>query len=272
MLIQVTILRANFVLALTQWFTVIYHSLAQPYLSAMCCCSLICRYFFQGALDLYNCYFLRVSRCIFEHNGPTSVIKQEQYRGHSGGLSVGYHAIPTSPMAIISECVFRNNTSDPTSDLVQTTSDLVRSSQFTGRGGGCAFPVNPLYSLNATVEDCLFEDNFANSFGGGLYVAFDGRESHILTLHRVKFLRNLAPTAGALEVGFVSGGNPGADNVLVAYDSIFIENHAVFGGGVYFFTLGICNTVVHWKVLKLIVFIGPFIVQSSTFVVILLFA
>ena len=197
------------------------------------------RYFFQGALDLYNCDFLKVSECIFEHNGPTSVIKEDQYRGHAGGLSVGYHDIPTAPVAIISGCVFRNNTSDPTSDLVQTTSDLVRSSQFTGRGGGCAFPVNPLLSLNATVEDCRFEDNFANSFGGGLYVAFNGKESHTVTLRRVLFLGNRAPTAGGLEVGFISGGNPGADNALLAYDSVFIENQAVFGGGVYFFTLGI---------------------------------
>lgn len=175
----------------------------------------------------------------FEHNGPTSIIKQDQYRGHAGGLSVGYNDIPTSPVAIISGCLFRNNTSDPTSDLVQTTSDLVQSSRFTGRGGGCAFPVNPRYSLNATVEDCLFEQNYARSFGGGLYVAFNGREHHRVTLNRVQFVANEASTAGALEVGFITGGILGADNRLLAYDSVFAENHAVFGGGVYFFTLGI---------------------------------
>ena len=203
-----------------------------------CCSFNISRYFFQGALDLYNCYSVRVRGCVFESNGPTSVIKEDQYRGHAGGLSVGYHDIPTAPVAVISNCVFRNNTSDPTSDLVQTTSDLVRSSQFTGRGGGCAFPVNPLLSLNATVEDCLFEDNFANSSGGGLYVAFNGRAKHTVTLRRVRFSRNHAPTAGGLEVGFIAGGNPGAENRLVAYDSVFVENTATFGGGVYFFTLG----------------------------------
>jgi hypothetical protein len=196
------------------------------------------RYFFQGALDLYNCDFIQVTGSVFEHNGPTSVIKEDQYRGHAGGLSIGYHLTPTPPVAVISGCLFRNNTSDPSSDLVQTTSDLVRSSQFTGRGGGCAFPVNPLYSLNATVKDCTFEDNFANSFGGGLYVAFNGKEHNTVILRRVVFLRNRAPTAGALEVGFVSGGNPGAQNGLLAYDSVFIENQATFGGGVYFFTLG----------------------------------
>ena len=166
------------------------------------------------------------------------MIKEDQYRGHAGGLSIGYHLTPTAPVAVISGCLFRNNTSDPSSDLVQTTSDLVRSSQFTGRGGGCAFPVNPLYSLNATVEDCRFEDNYANSFGGGLYVAFNGKQHNTVVLHRVLFVRNRAPTAGALEVGFVSGGNPGAQDGLMAYDCVFMENQATFGGGVYFFTLG----------------------------------
>ena len=199
----------------------------------------VCRYFFQGALDVYNCFFIQVTNCTFEHNGPTSIIKQDQYRGHAGGLSLGFHEIATAPVVVVAECTFLNNTSDPTSELVQTTSDLVQSSRFTGRGGGCAIPINPLYSLNATVKDCHFERNRANSFGGGLYVAFNGKENHIVTVRRVRFVRNSAPTAGGLEVGFVSGGNLGADTRLLAYDSEFIENDASFGGGVFFFTLGI---------------------------------
>ena len=201
----------------------------------------IYRYFFQGALDLYNCDSVQVTGSNFEHNGPTSVIKQDQFRGHAGGLSVGYNDIATAPVALVSGCVFLNNTSDPTSELVQTTSDLVQTSRFTGRGGGCAFPVNPLYSLNATVRDCRFEQNYANSFGGGLYVAFNGRERHTVTVRRVQFVRNYAPTAGGLEIGFVSGGHLGADTRLLAYDSEFIENDANFGGGVFFFTLSMLS-------------------------------
>ena len=198
------------------------------------------RNFFQGALDIYNCDFLRVVNCTFEDNGPTSVIKQEPYRGHAGGLSIGYNntAVSPGPVAFISGCTFRNNTSDPISELVQTTTQLLQSFAFTGRGGGCAFPINPVFSLNATVEDSLFENNFARSFGGGLYVAFNGREYHIVTINRVKFVKNYAPTAGALEVGFIRGGVPGANNQFFAYNSEFIENDAMFGGGVYFFTVG----------------------------------
>ena len=189
------------------------------------------RYFFQGALDLYNCDFITVKNCVFEHNGPTSVIKEEQYRGHAGGLSVGYHLLPVAPVLTVSGCVFRNNTSDPTSDLVHSTADLVRFSRFTGRGGGCTFPINALYSLNGTVKDCIFEDNFANSFGGGLYMSFNGDQPHTVTIRRVLFLRNYAPTAGGLEIGYGSG----IIHKLRVYDCNFTENEAIFGGGVYAF-------------------------------------
>ena len=199
----------------------------------------MCRYFFQGALDLYNCVFIQVTNSTFEHNGPTSVIKQEQYRGHSGGLSLEFNEIATAPLVIVAECTFLNNTSDPTSELMQTLSDVVQSSHFTGRGGGCALLINPLYSLNTTVRDCRFEQNHANSYGGGLYVLFNGIDNHIVTVLRVRFVRNYAPTAGGLEVGFVSGGNLGADTRLLAQDSEFIENDANYGGGVVFFTPGI---------------------------------
>ena len=157
------------------------------------------------------------------------------------------------PEALVSGCVFRNNTSNPASELVQTTSEIVQSMLFTGRGGGCTFPINPVYSLNATIEDCLFERNFALSFGGGLYVAFNGREHHTVTLHRVKFVKNQAQTAGGLEVGFIRGGIPGADNKLLAYDSEFIENKATQGGGVFFFTLGM-----YMYFTEIVLFLGSF--------------
>ena len=199
------------------------------------------RHFFQGALDLYNCNFIRVTDSVFEHNGPTSIIKQDQHRGHAGGLSIGYDDIPVppGPVAVVSGCVFLNNTSNATSHVIQTTSDLAQFARFTGRGGGCAILIDSMYPLNATVVNCLFELNYAHSFGGGLYINFNGLEHHIVTIRQVQFVRNQASTAGGLEIAFYSGGNLGADNRLEVYDSNFTNNNASFGGGVYFFTLGI---------------------------------
>ena len=214
-------------------FTLRYNNYANPYYEV--CITLFLyyyRYFFQGALDLYNCDFVQVKNCVFEHNGPTSVIKPEQYRGHSGGLSVGFHLLPTAPIVIVSHCLFRNNTSNPSSHIIQTPTDLVQFSRFTGRGGGCSFPINPLFSLNATIEDCIFEENFAISFAGGLYITFFSSQQHNFTVRRVRFIKNYAPNAGALLCGIITGGFPENENKVLLYNSTFIENEALVGGGI----------------------------------------
>lgn len=199
------------------------------------------RYFFQGAVDLYNCDFVIVQDSIFEHNGPASIVKREPFRGHSGGLSLGYYRINVSggPRALVSNCTFRNNTSDPNSATVQSTSDLFQFFAFTGRGGGCAFTISPSTSLTAVVEDSIVEGNFARSFGGGLYVGFDGNLSHTVNVTRVQFTRNECPgAAGGLEIGFVQGADPHSINRIFVEDSEFVENRAGFGAGIYFFSPG----------------------------------
>ena len=201
-----------------------------------------CRYFAQGALDIYNCHTALISDCTFEHNGPVSVIKSEQYRGHAGGLSVGYHRegmLSSRPQLRVERCTFRNNTSDPLASIQQTTTQLLQQFAFTGRGGGCAVLVNPSFPSNATLENCLFKENFARTFGGGLYVGFDGELDHRVVLNRIRLIRNKCSSAAGLAVGFFAGSNP-IENVssLFAYNSEFIENQAGFGGGTALFPAG----------------------------------
>ncbi len=205
------------------------------------------RYFFQGAVDLYNCDNVVVSNCTFEHNGPASVIKREEFRGHAGGLSLGYfHSRNvSSPIAKVTSCVFHNNTSDPLANIVQSTSQLFQDFVFSGRGGGCAITINPMNPLNATFEDCYFKENFARSFGGGLYVGFSGNSSHVVVVGRTVLVRNKTPgAAGGLEIGFVQGADEEFTNQIYVYDSMFMENEAAFGGGVYLFSPGTLFEVV----------------------------
>ena len=193
-------------------------------------------------MDLYNCHFVIVRDSIFEHNGPTSVVKSEPYRGHSGGLSIGYYKLEVEggPRALVSNCTFRNNTSDPNSVAVQSTSDLFERFAFTGRGGGCAFTISPSTSLRAVVEYSTVEGNFARSFGGGLYVGFDGNLNHTVIVDRVQLIKNECPgAAGGLEIGFVQGADPVSTNQIIVLNSEFIENRASFGAGIYYFSPGI---------------------------------
>ena len=127
---------------------------------------------------------------------------------------------------LVSKCTFRNNTSDPNSVAVQSTSDLFQRFAFTGCGGGCAFTISPSTSLTAVVENSTVEGNFAHSFGGGLYVGFDGNLNHTVTVNGVRLVKNKCPgAAGGLEIGFVQ--------------VVLIENRASFVAGTYFFPPGL---------------------------------
>ena len=202
-----------------------------------------CRYFTQGALDIYNCQTALITDCTFEHNGPVSVNKSERYRGHAGGLSVGYHRegmLSSRPQLRVERCTFRNNTSDPLANIQQSTTQLLQQGVYTGRGGGCSIIITSFSPLNGTLEDCVFEENFAHSYGGGLYITFDGQLDHLLVLNRVRLAKNSSPTGGGLVVGYGPGSAFKFDSVssLFVFNSEFVENGAEFGAGMYLITAG----------------------------------
>ena len=195
------------------------------------------RYFYQGAVDIFNTPTVEVTDCTFEHNGPVSVFKPDPYRGHSGGLSIGYGSsnMQSEGSLKVTHCTFRNNTSSPQVSLEESSTRIFQRFIFTGRGGGCALTINTTFPLNITVEDCLFEDNSAQARGGGLYLAFTGFSQHVTIVNRVTFVRNKTPgTGGGLLYGSVDGTST---ITLLAKNLTFIENEARDGGGMLIFVL-----------------------------------
>ena len=201
------------------------------------------RYFFQGAVDIYNSPFVTVTGSTFEHNGPVAIVKNESYRGHSGGLSVGYNDIAEREGGLIqiSNCTFRNNTSNPSAAVQQSTTQLLQRFVFTGRGGGCAITVNSTFNLSASIESSYFEENSALSFGGGLYIGFSAYSPHTVTVMRSRFVNNSCnSSAGGLQFGFIEALT--SSITLILESSEFIQNSAQFGGGVHLFALGMLLT------------------------------
>lgn len=197
------------------------------------------RYFIQGAVDVYNCRNVIVHDCTFEHNGPVEVVKLQQHRGHAGGLSLGYPGdIEPEPTVTVTHCVFRNNTSDSLAATEATPSQVFQRFIFIGRGGGCAVAVSPQSTLRALFEDCTFEENFARSVGGGLYISFGGLRERTLVINRINVTRNWTPrAAGGLFIGFMQYSGR---NRAFVYNSVFSENSGVLGGGVYLPVAGKC--------------------------------
>ena len=138
---------------------------------------------------------------------------------------------------LVSNCTFRNNTSDPVT--AQGTSGLLQTFRFIGRGGGCAFIASSYTPLTAVLEDSTFEGNFARSFGGGLYLGFNGSQNHTVFINRSKLIRNeCSGGGGGWHIGFADGRGDFINRMIVQ-DTEFLENQAVFGGGVYYMSAGI---------------------------------
>ncbi len=199
------------------------------------------RYFYQGAVDVYRSVMVYIGNCTFEHNGPVLVLKPQQYRGHSAGLSIGTKEESTNNSGIhfmVTDCTFRNNTSNAPPDNVGPTTRLYTTFTFPGRGGGCSMLMNTSFPANATIENCVFEENSAANFGGGLYLGFSGYSSHNIAVNKARFVRNRCGSAGGLQYGFLEEVGREADIVLLLTNSEFVKNTARFGGGMDIFASG----------------------------------
>lgn len=206
------------------------------------------------------CFQVAVFNCIFEHNGPVTTLKQEQYRGSAAGISVGYddnhyHPAGTLPDSVpdgngflsITGCTFRNNTHSPLTEDQLDPHQFLSRYLFPGRGGALSLTVNSSFPFHANITDCLVEDNSAQSIGGGFYIAFSGYSEHLTVVSNSEFVRNSARDigGGGFFVGFVEAGRRKRFSVrLQLYNCNFTENKAVFGGGIFFIagrTLSIRN-------------------------------
>ena len=200
---------------------------------------------------MFMCFQVTISDCIFEHNGPVTILKDDQYRGSAAGISIGYDdnhyndtgtptdTIPTGNGSVtVTGCIFRNNTNSPLLDDQVNPHAFFSRFVFPGRGGALSLTVNSSFPFDANIDNCLVENNFAQLFGGGFYIAFSGYHEHLTVVNNSKFIGGHARDGGGggLVVGFVEAGRSESFSVrLEIFNSNFTENRAVFGGGIFFF-------------------------------------
>ena len=195
-------------------------------------------------MDIYNSYKVAVFNCTFENNGPVNIAKLGYpWRGHSGGLSIASFFNESLTGIELSVLVrysrFFNSTSIAPKDRQQTTSQLIQKYLPTGRGGGCIVSVSSVTPVNVEVSDCVFEQNHAMTYAGGLYYLFDKVSGHNASVNRVNFTDNDCDYgAGGMIFFFVEGGSEEDANQVFANDLYFRGNTATHGGGVYVFIAG----------------------------------
>lgn len=172
------------------------------------------------------------------------MLQKDQYHANSGGLGIAYHTNETAyynmsllPSVIVTECEFTNNSASlPEASSQQQINQALNNHIYFGRGGGFGVFLDEYFiHIEVTVEKCRFESNYAESFGGGLYIYIDGSNtSHKFTVTDSNFTSNMADEGsfgGGIQVALLIRNARRDPSQLYFTRCCFIRNTAWFGGG-----------------------------------------
>ena len=200
-------------------------------------CTLSYRNFTEAVFDIFNSASVSITDSTFMDNSGTGISRQS-FRANTGAIAVGYNNIPTYFPAITLEiirCNFTNN-SATANRLFLSTNSAFFSQIFTGRGGAVGVFFNEsYYDISLKITDNHFENNFARSFGGAVYlVVFGSDTQNLMMLERNTFINNIAILGGgAVLLTFFSNGVPERPHSGLISDCIFNGNVGQTGGALF---------------------------------------
>ena len=104
----------------------------------------------------------------------------DRYRADAAGLSIAYHferspfsnhsSSSSKPTLLIKNCEFNNNHAAVSSDLSDQIDKAINDNLYPARGGGLGIIITEEYTnVTVLIEDCLFLENYARTFGGAFY-------------------------------------------------------------------------------------------------------
>ena len=196
--------------------------------------------FSEGVFDIFNSNNITIVNSSFIDNYGTGTVLIP-FRGNTGAVAVGYdndkpsHVV--NPSIMVECCLFINNSANATAESIRSATSLVSDNEITGRGGGFGlFMKEFVQNITAIIKDCKFISNFAVSFGGGVYVAFNGHINQHVEFGSCQFQSNTAGMgAGGACIVFLSTGVRELPMSCTFYDCNFIQNSAGNGGAIYIF-------------------------------------
>ena len=182
-------------------------------------------------MSIYNSENITVRNCTFYNNTSDSYFTRKQYQGSSGGLSIGYHYVVSKTLKraniLIINCKFNNNYAVPSDRFRVTSTEALIYRLFPGRGAALTVLVNINSPLNFVLNDSIVMNNYANTFGGGVYcLAQRGSVYQTYMFGNNIFRNNTAPIAGGLS--FINILNRPVKCVVYGfiYNSTFAHNTA----------------------------------------------
>ena len=191
--------------------------------------------FSEAVLDIHNSVHVVISNSSFSNNVGTGNVFLP-FRGNTGAVAVGYFEMKsvTNPTILIENCLFTKNQAKATSSY--TTSDILSGGVFTGRGGALGILINAS-SLNVTglIKNCEFTNNVALTFGGSIYVAFDGEGTqHVISINSCNFTNNTGGLgAGGIKLSYLTNGNHNFPMTTLIQNCYFKGNKGDNGAAIY---------------------------------------
>ncbi|XP_019857682.1 PREDICTED: uncharacterized protein LOC109585984 [Amphimedon queenslandica] len=198
----------------------------------------IFRDFLSPSVDIKNSLTITILNTSFINNSVTT--NNQRFRADAAGLSLSYFfsSYPQIPRVFVNvtNCTFKNNRGEVPSQLLsQQISQVLNQQYYPARGGALGIIITERYvNVTGIFEDIHFLNNYAESFGGAVYIGLDGREvAHSLKFRRCKFIHNVCDGgAGAFLIAYLKIRHDEQLSVTVIEDSEFINNTAHTGGGI----------------------------------------
>ena len=197
--------------------------------------------FSEGVFDIFNSNNITIVNSSFIDNYGTGTVLIP-FRGNTGAVAVGYNRndpLPiVTPTILVEHCLFVNNSATVSAESMRTSTSTIATGVFTGRGGGFGvFVQDSIRNVSIWTIDSEFIDNYAFSFGGGMYVALNGdKNQHNSTLQYCQFINNRANLgAGGMLIVFLSNGDRRNPMTATFSNCYFARNYAETGGAMYIF-------------------------------------
>ena len=197
--------------------------------------------FSEAALDIYNSAHVTIANSNFSNNSGSGNVLLP-FRGNTGAVAIGYNKEKsisiTNQTILVQNCVFTNNRADVSTQSFLTSSNIVARGIFTGRGGGLGLLINEsFHNITALIADCQFVNNFASSFGGGVYVVFNGTGTqHRVTADNCQFINNTGILgAGGMNTAYLTNGELNYPMTSMVQNCHFVGNRGETGGAMYIF-------------------------------------
>ena len=196
------------------------------------------RDFLSPSVDIKDSIDIKISNSFFLNNSVSTV--NDRYRADAAGLSLSYYfSSPPETLqvfATVKNCTFQNNKGKvPYQLLSQQISQVLNQQFYPARGGALGIIITEKFvNISGVFEDIIFDGNYAEAFGGGVYIGLDGIEvTHSLIFRSCTFVHNICDGgAGGLIIAYLKNRHEETESVTLLEDCVFFNNTAHTGGGI----------------------------------------